>query len=153
MQLSVSHSISLFSFQTFSWFTLHGCCIGWGSWWFLSCNVSFSFLMLPSPSLVISFETSDLAFVAGLLLSSLLAPFCSCCTSYEWVSLDGGWVIYLFSLLYFIVSSVSTVVFSKVVFGSSDVAHKNFWFLLLLFPFTSTRFKVLANFSFHVRLQ
>ena len=42
------------------------------------------------------------------------------------MSLDGGWVIYLFSLLYFIVSSVSTVVFSKVVFGSSDVAHKNF---------------------------
>ena len=44
-----------------------------------------------------------------------------------------------FSLLYFIVSSVSFGVFLKVLFGYSDVACKNFWFLGKLFPFTSTR--------------
>ena len=51
---------------------------------------AISFLMRPSPSLVLSFGTSDFAFIAGLLPSCLLlfvsALFCSCCTSFinEW---------------------------------------------------------------------
>ena len=44
-------------------------------------NVPFSFLIRPSPSLVLSFGTSESAFMAGLLPSSLLffvsAPFAS----------------------------------------------------------------------------
>ena len=63
-------------------------------------NVPFSFLMRPLPWLAVSFGTSDFAFMAGLLLSSLLffvsALFCYCCTSFinEWVHLDiDGWLL------------------------------------------------------------
>ena len=98
----------------------------------LVCDVPFSFLMGQSPSLVRSFGTSDFAFMEELSPSSLLlfilVSFFSCCTSFinEWAPLDGDWVNALFSMSYFIVSSIPSILFSKVAFGSSDVARKNF---------------------------
>ena len=130
-------NISLFSFKTFSliYITQSLYRLGFLMTLVLVRNTPFSFLMWSSLSIALSFRTSDFVFMEGLLLSSLLffvsAPFCSCCTSFinEWVPLDDDWVTALFSMSYFIVSSVSSVIFSKVVFGISDVARKNFRFL------------------------
>ena len=67
-------SISLFSFQTFSliYITRSSYRLGFLMTLVLVRNVPHSFFMQPSPSLVLSFGTSDIAFMVGLLLFSLL---------------------------------------------------------------------------------
>ena len=137
LDVSVSFNISLFSFQKFTltYITQLLYQLDFLMAIVLVCNESFSFLMRQSPWLILSFGTSDFALITGLLISCLRffvsALFCYCCRSFinERVALHGDWMTASFSMLHFIVSSVSSVVFSKVVFGSSDVARKNLHFL------------------------
>ena len=102
-------------------------------------NVLFSFLMWPSSSLAISFGTFDFAFkvalssleaLEALLLSILLflvpGPSFSCCTYFvnKGAPLDSYWLIVSFSLSYFVVSSVSSALFLKFLFGSSEITRR-----------------------------
>lgn len=69
--------------------------------------------MWPSPLLVVFFETSDFAFMTGLLLSSLLLFLAALYILHQGRMIDGGWITALFSLLEFIVLVFLLLYFKK----------------------------------------
>ena len=126
-----------------AWFIL--CSRRWLLPWYVTCLFHFPCVNLVHSSslleLLISRSWQDSYFPVCCFLYQLPSATSAHFFINEWAPLDGDWVTSLFSMSYFIVSSVSSVVFPKVLFGSSDVACKNFQFLWLSLPFTSTRYE------------
>ena len=134
----VTPNIFLFSFQTFSWFILCRRCIGWIPWWLLSwyltCHILFSWCYHLHLSSLLELlillwwqvSSSPVWRVFLYQLPSASAVHLLLISGPLWMVT--GWLLCFLCLISLFLVFLPSY-FQKSSFGSSDVAHKNFWFL------------------------